>query len=259
MSPKLFTIAMYPTVSFDKAEVLNRFLDIFEGNEIFAPTHWGDSELIKVEYNRNEIIEKVISEQRILEIYLHRNKSVKYTGSIDVNLNPRSFMKIDFHKSMPKKYWPTFFEMSDKIAEIVKPRYGVAHILWPAKYPWETDHERFHVWMNLCSHPVPVRFLPNGPLGAGTRTYFSGHILEMVGREFLNNAPGIVSELPWGGMSLDVMEKPWEAEAGDLLDHWLKVMDYLKTSHALAVPSFDEDRMGVTFSPSAAWREYLKG
>ncbi|MEK4114927.1 hypothetical protein NST44_01755 [Paenibacillus sp. FSL W8-0919] len=258
MSPNLFSIIMYPTVSFDKEEVLCSLLDIFEEDGKFNPTHWGDSELVKIEYNRSEILEKVIFERSVSEIYLHRDKSVKYTGSIDVKLTPRSFMKFNFHKSMPKKLWPAFFEMSDKIAEIVKPRFGVTHIFWKPIYPWQTDNDRLHIWMNLCSHPVPVKFLPNGPLGVGTRTYLGDHILEMFDREFLKNAPGSVSELNWGGMRIDVMEHPWEAELTILIDNWIKVMGFLETSHVLAIPSFDEYRMGVSFSPSSAWQEYLK-
>lgn len=258
MSPNLFSIIMYPTVSFDKEAILCSFLDIFERDENFFPTHWGNSELVKIEYNRNEILENVLSERRVSEIYLYRDKSVKYTGSIDVKFNPRSFMKFDFHKSMPKKLWPAFFEISDRIAEIVKPRFGVTHIFWPPSYPWNTDNDRLHIWMNLCSHPVPVKFLPNGPLGVGTRTYFSHHILEMFDREFLKNAPGNVSELNWGGLRIDVMEKPWKADSNELIGNWMKVMDYLNASQVLAIPRFDEDRMGVSFSPSTAWQEYLK-
>ncbi|MDR7002158.1 hypothetical protein J2Y67_004653 [Neobacillus niacini] len=62
---------------------------------------------------------------------------------------------------------------------------GVTRIFWPATYPWNTDRERQQVWMDICSYPVPVRFLRNGPLGAGARTYFGGHILDMFGKEFL--------------------------------------------------------------------------
>ena len=61
MKPNNFTIAMYPTVAFNEEEILNRLLDVFESNEKFAPTHWRNCETVKVEYNRQEIIEKVIS------------------------------------------------------------------------------------------------------------------------------------------------------------------------------------------------------
>nr|WP_229201005.1 hypothetical protein [Bacillus albus] len=74
MKPNYFTIVMYPTVAFNEEEILNRLLDVFESNEKSAPTHWGNCETVQVEYNRQEIIEKVISERRVSEVHLYRDK-----------------------------------------------------------------------------------------------------------------------------------------------------------------------------------------
>ncbi|KAB2440998.1 Imm3 family immunity protein [Bacillus luti] len=38
--------------------------------------NWGNCETVKVEYNRQEIIEKVISERRVSEVHLYRDKTV---------------------------------------------------------------------------------------------------------------------------------------------------------------------------------------
>ncbi|GAB6251189.1 hypothetical protein ORM92_11060 [Bacillus cereus] len=57
---------------------MNRLLDVFESNEKSAPTHWGNCETMQVEYNRQEIIEKVISERRVSEVHLYRDKTVHY-------------------------------------------------------------------------------------------------------------------------------------------------------------------------------------
>ncbi|HDR7642572.1 TPA: hypothetical protein QC096_000130 [Bacillus thuringiensis] len=76
MKPNNFTIAMYPTVAFKEEEILNRLLEVFESNEKIAPTHWGNCETVQVEYNRQEIIEKVILEQRVSEVHLYRDKTV---------------------------------------------------------------------------------------------------------------------------------------------------------------------------------------
>lgn len=48
-----------------------------------------------------------------------------------------------------------FFELSDQIAEIVKPRFGVSQIFWKASYPWNTERERLHMWMNMSALPIP--------------------------------------------------------------------------------------------------------
>ncbi|MCG7316171.1 hypothetical protein [Brevibacillus laterosporus] len=257
MTPNLFTSIMYPTISLDESGVLKRILDVFESDEKITPTQWGDNETVKIDYDHSEIIDRVI-EHKASEIYLHRNKAVKYTGKFDTYFSPRSYLDFEFHKSMPKKFWPIFFEVSDQLADIVKPRYGVTHIFWPPSIPWETEHQRYHRWMNLSAAAVPVKFLPNGPLGVGMRTYFGGHILEMFGREFLGNTPAVVTELDWGGIRIDLIEKPWEADFNQLLENWFRVMEYLASSGVVAIPSFDEDRMGVSFCPNSAWQQFLK-
>ncbi|PEA52462.1 hypothetical protein CON64_23550 [Bacillus pseudomycoides] len=258
MKPNYFSIAMYPTVSFNQEEILGRLLDVFESNEKFAPTHWGNCETVRVEYNREEIIEKVISERRVSEVHLYRDKSVNYRGSFKVNWSQGSYLEFEFHKSISQKLWPAFFELSDQIAEIVKPCYGVANIFWKASYPWNTERERLHMWMNMSSLPIPVRFLPNGPLGVGTRTYFGSHVLDMFGRDLLLNSPAMVSELNWGGICMDLLKNPLEADINILLDSWLHVMKYLEAAQVMAIPSFHESRMVVTYSPNVAWKDYLK-
>ncbi|HDR8095204.1 TPA: hypothetical protein QCZ12_005409 [Bacillus cereus] len=78
MKLNYFTIAMYPTVAFNEEEILNRLLDVFESNEKSAPTHWGNCETVQVEYNRQEIVEKVISERRVFEVHLYHDKMTGY-------------------------------------------------------------------------------------------------------------------------------------------------------------------------------------
>lgn len=34
-------------------------------------------------------------------------------------------------------------------------------------------------------------------------------------------------------------------------------MGYLDSAQTMAIPSFDEDRMGVSFTPNQAWIKYL--
>ncbi|UNL83222.1 hypothetical protein [Priestia koreensis] len=257
MKPNYFSISMYPTVAFNEEELLGRLLDVFESNEKFAPTHWGNSETVRVEYNREEILEKVISEGRVSEVHLYRDKSVNYRGSFQVRSGHGSFLDLEFQKSIAKKMWPDFFKLADQIAEIAKPSFGTAQMSWPVPHPWNTERERLQKWMNISSLPIPVRFRPNGPLGVGARTYFSGHILEMFDRDFLLNAPAVVSELEWGGVCMDLLQDPLEADRDTWLDRWLDVMNYLEPAQVIAVPSFHESRMAVMYSPNVAWRKHL--
>ncbi|MCM3004565.1 hypothetical protein [Priestia koreensis] len=257
MKPKYFLIEMYPTVSFKEEETLRRLLDVLESHESFKPTHWGNSETIKVEYNREELIQKVIEEGNVSEIYLHRNKSVSYTFNVKVNSSPRSFLDMDFSKSIPEKLWANFFTLSDQLAEIAKPRFGLAHPFWPAAHPWNTERERVHKWMNICAQPVPVRFLSNGPLGLGMRTYIGSEILDLVDAKSMQEIPAFLSTLEWGGIKIDLVEDPLDVNLDTLLDRWLEAMNHLKRADFIATPNFEENRRRISFSPSPGWKRYL--
>ncbi|MDR9856635.1 hypothetical protein RJP21_23820 [Paenibacillus sp. VCA1] len=256
-APNYFSISMYPTEPLDNEEALSSLLKVFESNSKLVPQQWGNSELIRLDYNRNEILEKSLLERKVSEVYLHRTSNIKYSGKFNIFTNSRSFLDFDFNKTMPQKFWSLFFQLSDQIAEIVKPRWGVTHISYSPTYPWKSELERLHIWLNLCSQPIPVRFLPNGPLGLGTRTYFGGHILELFGKDFLMNATGVVTELSWGGIRIDVSDNPWEVDLESFLEKWVALMNYLDSPKVMAIPSFDEDQMGVTFNPNISWINYL--
>lgn len=92
---------------------------------------------------------------------------------------------------------------------------------WPVPYPWNTECEGLLVWMNISSLPIPVEFCPNGPLALGAKTYFGGRILDMFGKDLLLNSPGVVSELSWGGICIDLLKDPLSADSDTLLDNWL--------------------------------------
>lgn len=110
----------------------------------------------------------------------------------------------------------------------------------------------------MIEEPVPVKFFPNGLLGPGMQTYFDGFVLDMFGRDFLMKVPCLVKEMDWGGIRLDIIDKPWEAELGELLENWMKVIDYLNSSNVVATPVFSEDRDWVDFRPSEKWDVFLK-
>jgi hypothetical protein len=251
--PDLFSISMFSSVSLQEEERLNELLDVFENNEKLTPILWGNYERIRLKYNKAEIIEKVLTKKLDFEeVFLYRNKSIKYSSHFDTAVNLRPFFNLEVDKSMPKKYWQMFFELSDQIAEIVKPRYGVTSIVWTSKIPWENDRERLRRLMYYCETPAPVDF-PNGPLGVGMRTYFSGDVLDLFGRDIFKNIPGVVTELDWGGIRVDLYDKPWEVDPDKLFDKWMEVMNYLESTQILAIPSFKMNK-AIFFSPNNTWK-----
>ena len=253
MEPDFFLISMFPSVPLEQTEVLNQLLDVFES--FFAPTHWGNDERIRVDYNRAEIIERV---SRCSGIFLYRDKPAKYNGYFDTYLGLRSFLEVKFEKSLPHKHWPVFFEFSDQIAEIAKPRYGVTNIFWSSCIPWSNEIERLKRWIYSSSQPTPAKLVPNGPTGVGLRNYFSNDILGLFSKNIFNDIPAKITELDWGGVRLDLMDKPWEADEEKLLENWRNVMQHLETAHVLSIPQFQENNISIFYEPNTAWRKYLE-
>ncbi|GAA0135329.1 hypothetical protein YSY43_21690 [Paenibacillus sp. YSY-4.3] len=95
IKPYLFYTIMYPSVTKDKAVVMDQLLNVFDKYDKFVPTQWGDSEVTTIDYNRSEILEKVMN-NKTSEVYLHRSNAVKFTAQFDLDLNIRSILTLRF-------------------------------------------------------------------------------------------------------------------------------------------------------------------
>lgn len=258
MSDKLdireFIINMFSTEKLGQEEKLNELLNIFELNKEFIPTHWGTNERVRLEYDREEILKKVLIEGRTT-IYVHRNKSPKYTGYFDTETDNIyiTFFNLEFNKSMAKKYRERFFNFADEIAKIIKPSFGVVSIVWDLPYGWNNEHERLREWMFYGSQAVPSKFFGYGPKGVAMKTYFSDDVVKLFTREMLLNSPAIVSELDWGGICINLSPKPWEEASDNLLQTWLDVMKHLEPAQVFAVPKFIDNNQ-ISFSANYAWK-----
>ncbi|WPP42978.1 hypothetical protein SK066_08590 [Paenibacillus hunanensis] len=256
MKPDFFSISMFPTTYLEETETLQKFLDIFKENDKYIPTYWGNDERVKLNYNAEEIIQAV-REKKVSELYLGRDKGNKFNLMIDVYSNPRAFLRLKC-KNLSSKQYDSFLDLSDQLASILKPSFGITHLFWPVSYPWTNDDERTHIWMDTCALPTPVEYFKNGPLGVGARTYISGLCLEMFGQDFILNSPGKAELLDWGGVHLDIVESPFHTNSEQLLNAWVKMMTYLQPSGCIAEHHFDDDQMGVSFSPGKQWEQKLR-
>lgn len=62
----------------------------------------------------------------------------------------------------------------------------------------------------------------------------------------------------YDGTCIDVLNNPLVSDMDTLFDSWLSTMKYLELAQAMAIPSFEEDRRGVSFSPNVSGKDYLK-
>ncbi|MCG7376056.1 hypothetical protein MH215_03570 [Paenibacillus sp. ACRSA] len=248
---------MFPTVAI-KGETLNRVLDVFETSEYFMPTLWGNSEKSKYQYDRGTLINEVSSDQMLSEIYLRRNNSNKFEGRFSTELSPRSFLNFKFDSKITPSQWSDIFDLSDKLAEIIKPSYGVAHVFWPIPEKMDIEYKKTFLLMDYCAQPTPVDFVQSGPAGVAMRTYFSGKVKDLFGDYFIQNIPAKVTKTVWGGIRIDLDDEPWKTDISQVLYNFKEVMGYLEQKSILAIPEYDEQLRGITFSPNISWKNRKK-
>lgn len=258
MKPNLFRISMFPNVEL-KEQNLKELLNIFDEDDKITPEQWGNDERVRLKYDKEEIIDKVSSESNKFDyIFLYRNKKViKYDCWFSTKKVNRSYLKVEFSKNMNKKHWEYFFDVSDSIARITKPRFGVT-TMWSDEMLLKDDEEKAMFENMLMSRgPVPANFLSEGPLGVGLRTYFNEDIINLFGRDFLLNAPAYVEELDWGGIRMDLVEEPWNTEMDIVFESWIKVMDYLKEANVFSEYIYRGEDVMAKVVTSEKWKTFV--
>lgn len=59
-------------------------------------------------------------------------------------------------------------------------------------------------------------------------------LIDQIGRSHLLSLPVPVVELPWGGVRIDLCERPWEATREQLHEAWLAAMQHLRPTGVFA-------------------------
>jgi hypothetical protein len=249
--PVAIALYLYPDAS-NLAGIAARVLDALESNAKTGPTHWGHHERESLPYDRSDVLAGDPS-----SFFLRRKTSIKYSANGDFTSVP--FLTFTFDKSTFAARWQDILDLSDRLAKATSARFGLLHIFRPAKEYWKTEAERMSRWLQLAAQPVPVRFVPNGPLALGMRTYFGGDILKMFTREALLATPGVATPVPSGIIRVDLAENLWSLTSSAATDLWVKAMAHLESRHAWAEPVFDPDHRTVDFKPSPAWTRLMKG
>lgn len=260
MKPNLFKITMFPHISLNEKDTLEKLLDLFDKNEKLVPDKWGNSERVRTNYNREEIVTNVLTQNRRFDdIFIYRNrKTIKYNGWFTTSKSNRAFLRFDFDKSMNSKYWEEYFELSDNLAQILKPRFGVTTI-WSDEVELIDNNRQASFWNMLESRSVsPAKFLPEGPLGVGLRTYVNEEMINLFGKEFLLKAPAYVEELDWGGIKMDLVKEPWNTEMELIFEAWIKVMDYLKEANVFSEYIFRGEDVMAKVITSDKWKDFVE-
>jgi hypothetical protein len=188
----------------------------------------------------------------VRQVLLYRKKAVKYEGHFEARKG--SFVSFLFDDDLDAASWSDLLRLADGLAAVVLPRFGVAHRFLSSPRPWENDEQRAQTLIDFVAQPAPVRFNASGPLGPAMRTYFSGDVADLFGRDLLLSTPAVVDELDWGGIRIDLLEDMWDAPDAALIERWSAATAHLAPSEALAEARPLKSRRGFEFAPSPAWK-----
>ena len=198
----------------------------------WEPTKWSVNERGGVPYVLEDAVQRVRDGE--LGLFFRRLRAPKWEGYFDTSGATSGF--VIEHASLPLSRMPEHWARGDALASILTPDFGdVAALPWdplPGITTLEEYDDADQVGLRRMSG-CASGFFHNGISGLSTRTYFGPNYIEQLGREFLMATPALVTELAWGGIRIDLHERPWEATPQELLAVYHPAMRHLRQSPVL--------------------------
>jgi hypothetical protein len=170
--------------------------------------------------------------------FLRRTRGQPYELQLTLSKRPHLGMEFPVAKT-PARNLPLVFRAGDLLAAAVQPDMGWVHVCAQLPKPPKEPDDVTQSLMDLSSDGNPVDYSEDGPGGLGMRTYLGPFVVEQVGRERLKTLPkpAQVTELPWGGVRVDLAPEPWAASAKALRDSWQQAMKHLRPAEFFATLS----------------------
>jgi hypothetical protein len=185
--------------------------------------------------------------------HFKRTKRLKYIMRLHPDWRPRLYL--DFDPKMPAKDYPLVFEASDAVAAACEPDIGWVHFSSHVNLPSATPGDEIQEVMDLATDAHAGRWRDQGPRGLGMRTYIGPLFLEQLGRERVLSLPVPVTALSWGGVRVDLTERPWACTREELHDAWLRAMEHLRPAGIFA--TYQVSPTGaVKFTPGVNLKNY---
>lgn len=255
-------LAMYPTISLDNEEVLDKFLELFEKNEELVPEKWGRNERTTIKYINEEVKKNALDENHIKKyLFLSRKKNISYLGWTSIENSTVSYLNFTF--IYPENKLQDFFDFADDMVELLNPRFCTAAIDNELITLKSETEKKLYSQMKSSKESLSATFFSDGPIGLSLRTYCDKHMIEYFGKEKFLNAPMYVKQMENGGVRLDLVEKPWNTDEKTIFEKWIKDMEYFKDVELFGtvVRYLGEDYIidsGLCVKPSAKWRPFFK-
>ena len=219
---------------------------VFEALKGWEPTHWDVDERTRLPYSVGDLLAKVESGKHQGLVYLARKKAPKYLLTLAKSWRPNVPDVVDFKATgrLTDKQQREVFDLGDALVTVSKPEFGVVvPITWS-----EDDNERAERY----ARPMflgPKELQQYGLDGLGARTYLSSRLVERLGHDRLSKS-GVVSDLDWGGIVVDLLANPWEQTAEALIERSEHARKVLGESGMLG---HYEGLRGIEFIPAPKW------
>jgi hypothetical protein len=214
-----------------RQDVLRPVLEAIQADPALAAEEWGldEQSLRPIDLDQAASVARGVSSPHMLR--LQRGKRVRQSTLIRLNRYPAVITEVP--PATPPQDWHHLFEFGDPLARAFRPDVAWVHVFRTDGEPVSGgDPRRFEMDMGVTgSGPV---YDEDGPGGLGMRTYIGPHLVEAFGRDRLLSTPVPSTELDWGGVRLDLVERPWEAPEAELLAAWQAAMSHLRPAEVFS-------------------------
>jgi hypothetical protein len=229
MLPRCIKLTLFTLVDFKKDKNLNNLIDVFEKFPIFCPRKWAkdDRAKSKCPYDRQALAEMVKNCSDMDMPMLYGSKVTPYESYFGFETNRQNptwkyLNGIYWDLDIPSHFQEisTAFEFSRQLADVAQPEWGQINLVW--------DHPEIG---QLISPGIQRDDLQeNGVPSLGIRSWVGPHIISQIGIEKLQFCGAVTQQTSWGGIELDLVEKPWLADFDTLLQAKQHIMKNLEPS-----------------------------
>jgi uncharacterized protein YjbI with pentapeptide repeats len=221
--PNVLSILVLSTQPRGGADWTARLLEAFEAAPELAPTHWGPDERARSKYNRADAVAYAAKQEPQIRVpTLRRAALPTYLAYPFESVPTRPFgFKVSFPQGLRAEDVAPIYALGDVLAERMEAEFGFVHPAFVG--------EECRDYASTGQYKV-TEFEDFGPRAVVARTWLGPHVAGLLGRERLSHlaAAGFdVEDMLWGGVRVDLVSPPWEADCATLAERQAQAMDLL--------------------------------
>jgi hypothetical protein len=252
--PRIIRLDMTGGRPFYQRDVLAPVVAALGASPLFAPEYWGLDERSAFPFDAKKVSSVAKGEASFYMLQLKRKKRLKHTSLIRLNDKPGFIVELS--PKTPAADWRSLFDLGNSLAEAYRPDIAWVHLYSKVVPPPTDEDDATQLLMDRSVVGSGIEYDDYGPGGLGLRTYVGPRLVELIGRDLLLSTPSETTELPWGGVRLDLVAAPWAAARGELLAAWRAATEHLRPAKVFTEARLDERgivqlKRGERFDPRA--------